>query len=97
MFGNDKLEIIDHLGRHDADIFRGTAHFHFHPEVNCNVSDDHVEFDDMTMNFSNHRAIVVSDYEYCHGFSKTTIARGASVEFPGRLVTEIVYASAFQY
>ena len=93
VFTQDKLEITDHLGRNDVDVFRGTAHFHFHPQINVNVIDDHVEFDDMTINFSNHQSIALSDYEYCQGFSKTETAKVVSVEFPSRLVTEIMYAS----
>ena len=93
VFTQDKLEITDLLGRNDVDVFRGTAHFHFHPQINVNVIDDHVEFDDMTINFSNHQSIALSDYEYCQGFSKTETAKVVSVEFPSRLVTEIMYAS----
>ncbi len=92
-FGEDKLEIIDELRHKDVDDFRGTAYFHFHPDVEVNMHDDRIGWDGMVINFSNHRKIVTSDYEYCQGFYKTATATVVSVEFSGRLVTEIAYAN----
>ena len=93
VFRMGTLEIVDELGHSDSDLFRGTAHFHFHPDVKIEVRDDSVEFDGMIMSFFNYRTVVVSDYEYCLGFSKTATAKVVNVEFSGRLVSEIIYAN----
>lgn len=96
-FQDHIIKITDFLEEPNAGGRTGTAHFHFHPDVDPTLEGSIVSFSGGKLEFTDADTIETDEYDYCLGFSNRRKAMMINARFRKELQSEITFMDSVQY